>query len=67
MKNVPFTPGMLIVAVYVVLAVAVSSTILVVQRRFFLQPNEEQSFAVPGTVSFFAGLLFFWEVVSSDV
>jgi hypothetical protein len=35
-----------------------------VQRRFFLHPDEDQSFAIPGTVAFFVSAYYFWMVIT---
>lgn len=35
-----------------------------VQRRFFLHADEDQSFAIPGTVAFFATMYYFWVVIT---
>lgn len=55
--------GILVILGQVVLGISVGSLALWVQRRFFLHPDEDQSFAIPGTVAFFTSLYYFWMVV----
>lgn len=55
--------GVLIVLGQVVLGISVGSLALWVQRRFFLRSDEDQSFAIPGTVAFFTSLYYFWMVI----
>lgn len=54
---------MLIILGQLCLGIGTGSVVLWVQRRFFLHPDEGQSFAIPGTVAFFTSLYYFWMVI----
>jgi hypothetical protein len=56
--------GILVILGQLVLGVSTGSVALWVQRRFFLHPDEDQSFAIPGTVAFFTSLYYFWMVIT---
>lgn len=56
--------GILIVLGQMLVGIAGGSAALWVQRRYFLLEEEDQSFAVPGTVAVFTSLAYFWVVIS---
>jgi hypothetical protein len=55
--------GILVILGMMVAAIGTGSVALWVQRRFFLHPDEDQSFAIPGTVAFFTTMYYFWMVI----
>lgn len=55
--------GVLVVLGQIVLGISSGAVALWVQRRFFLHSDEDQSFAIPGTVAFFVSLYYFWLVI----
>ncbi|QKY78614.1 membrane protein [Streptomyces phage Dryad] len=56
--------GTLVILGQIVLGTSSGALVLWVQRRFFLHEDEDQSFAIPGTVAFFASLYYFWMVIT---
>lgn len=58
--------GILVVLGQLVLGISSGALALWVQRRFFLHVDEDQSFAIPGTVAFFVSLYYFWLVIQID-
>lgn len=58
--------GLIVIAGQLVLGIGSGAVALWVQRRFFLHPDEDQSFAIPGTVAFFTSLYYFWMVIQID-
>ena len=58
--------GILVVLGQLVLGISSGAVALWVQRRFFLHSDEDQSFAIPGTVAFFVSLYYFWLVIQID-
>lgn len=56
--------GTLVILGQIVLGISSGSVALWVQRRFFLHPDEDQSFAIPGTVAFFTSMYYFWMVIT---
>jgi len=56
--------GILTLLGLMVTAISTGSVALWVQRRFFLHEDEDQSFAIPGTVAFFATMYYFWMVIT---
>lgn len=56
--------GILVILGQLVLGVSMGSVALWVQRRFFLHPDEDQSFVIPGTVAFFTSAYYFWMVIA---
>lgn len=58
--------GILVILGMMVAAIGTGSVALWVQRRFFLHPDEDQSFAIPGTVAFFTTMYYFWMVIEYD-
>jgi hypothetical protein len=58
--------GILVVLGQLVLGISSGAVALWVQRRFFLHPDEDQSFAIPGTVAFFVSLYSLWLVIQID-
>lgn len=58
--------GVLVVLGQIVLGISSGAAVLWVQRRFFLHSDEDQSFAIPGTVAFFVSLYYFWLVIQID-
>lgn len=59
--------GILVILGQLALGVGAGAVALWVQRRFFLHPDEGQSFAIPGTVAFFTSLYYFWMVIQIDL
>ena len=55
--------GIILVCGQALVGTASGAFALWLQRRFFLHADEDQSFAVPGTVAFFTCLAYFWMVV----
>lgn len=55
--------GVLVILGQIVLGISSGSLALWVQRRFFLHADEDQSFAIPGTVAFFTSLYYLWMVI----
>lgn len=55
--------GILVILGQLVLGIGSGSVALWVQRRFFLHADEDQSFAIPGTVAFFTSLYYLWMVI----
>lgn len=56
--------GILVILGQLVAGISTGSVALWVQRRFFLHPDEDQSFAIPGTVAFFVSAYYFWMVIT---
>lgn len=56
--------GILVILGQVVLGISTGAVALWVQRRFFLHEDEDQSFAIPGTVAFFVSMYYFWMVIT---
>lgn len=56
--------GVLVILGQIVLGISSGSLALWVQRRFFLHSDEDQSFAIPGTVAFFTSMYYFWMVIT---
>lgn len=56
--------GTLVILGQIVLGASSGAVVLWVQRRFFLHEDEDQSFAIPGTVAFFTSLYYFWMVIT---
>lgn len=59
--------GMIVILGQMAVAISSGAVALWVQRRFFLHPDESQSFAIPGTVAFFVSLYYFWLVIQIDL
>lgn len=56
--------GILIILGQMVTGISTGAVALWIQRRFFLHPDEDQSFAIPGTVAFFTSMYYFWMVIT---
>jgi hypothetical protein len=56
--------GTLVILGQIVLGISSGAAALWVQRRFFLHDDEDQSFAIPGTVAFFTSAYYFWMVIT---
>jgi len=58
--------GILVILGQLLLGIGVASLTLWVQRKFFLRPDEYQSFAVPGALAIFTSAYYFWLVIQID-
>ncbi|QAX93018.1 membrane protein [Streptomyces phage Rooney] len=58
--------GILVILGHIVVGLGTGALGLWMQRRFFLHADEDQSFAIPGTVAFFTSLTYFWVVIQLD-
>jgi hypothetical protein len=58
--------GLLVILGQVALGISTGGLALWVQRKFFLKPDEYQSFVIPGTVAIFASAYYFWLVIQID-
>lgn len=59
--------AILVILGQIVLGIASGSLALWVQRRFFLKPDEYQSFAIPGMVACFTSAYYFWMVIQIEI
>lgn len=62
-----FWSGMLVIIGYLVLSAATGALFLWGQRRFFLHPDEDQSFVIPGATVVIVGMLFLWWRATGNV
>lgn len=59
--------GILVILGQIVTGISAGASALWVQRRFFLHPDEDQSFAIPGAVAFFTSMYYFWMVITHGI
>lgn len=58
--------GTLAILGQILLGIGTASLALWVQRKFFLKPDEYQSFAVPGALAIFVSAYYFWLVINIE-
>lgn len=59
--------GIIVMLGYLLVVMASSSLVLWVQRIYFLHPDEDQAWFVPGIAALGSGIIYFWVMVQIDV
>lgn len=63
--NPAFVSAIVFMVTYVAAVGLAAGSMLWLQRKVFLHPDEDQSFTVPGIAAFGVGVIFLWMVMTN--